>query len=555
MSQFQFNSIALGMISLTLGVSVSHAQMDACCLDGGFCVSLTQAACESAPGAFQGSGSTCPGLCAQQGACCFADGSCEERYFGPCDASEGTFQGDGTTCSPNSCPPPAPVPTQINHQGVVSVNGQRFTGNGNFYFAIIDPANGNSVWTNDATNIGTPNRPNRAIVLPCATGLYNVRLGDLSLPNMKVIPVSVFSSENRSLRIWFDDGPNGIHQLSPDHPLTSAPYAFRAAQTSNTSGGISFGDGSDGNFSTSGDVTLTRDQYYENLTVSDGTILYPNGYRIFVRNALTLAGNAKISGDGPSGGAGEDGEYHGGGSLGGSGGSTSDGYLVGSSSGGGGIAAKDSAGGNGTVGSSVANALLNVPGAAGGNGGASAAGISTPGGTGGAGGLSTAANVKLIADWNLATLLDVSATGSTIKFKGSGSAGGGGAGGSIIAGGGNQTGGGGGGGGGNGRIIAIYARKIVVESSASISANGGNGGKGGNGGPPPDGESGGGGGGGGGGNGGIIVIVYNELAVYGSMTVTGGVGGAKGIGTGGGVDGTAGENGIDGIVYWFQVNP
>jgi len=117
-----------------------------------------------------------------------------------------TFQGDSTVCSPNPCPPPAPVPTQINHQGVVSVNGQRFNGNGRFYFAIIDPGSGNSVWTNDATNIGTANRPNQPVTIACANGLYSVGLGDLSLLNMKPIPVNVFASENRTLRIWFDDG-------------------------------------------------------------------------------------------------------------------------------------------------------------------------------------------------------------------------------------------------------------------------------------------------------------------------------------------------------------
>ncbi|MBI4717017.1 MAG: tail fiber protein [Planctomycetes bacterium] len=125
------------------------------------------------------------------------------------------------------------MPTQINHQGVVSVNGQRFSGDGLFYFAIIDTVTGNSVWTNDATNIGTANRPNQPVVLTCVNGLYDVRLGDIVLTNMKSVPVEVFSAEKRALRIWFDDGTNGVVQLVPDHPLPSTPYAFRAAQTTN----------------------------------------------------------------------------------------------------------------------------------------------------------------------------------------------------------------------------------------------------------------------------------------------------------------------------------
>ena len=227
--------LAFGVLLCVAGAAPSvHAQTGGCCLGGGVCISVTEAGCAAAfpPGAYQGDGSTCPGLCGQQGACCFTDGSCQVLFYGPCNTGDGTFQGNATVCLPNPCPPPAPVPTQINHQGVVTVLGQRFTGDGSFYFAIIDPATGNSGWTNDATNIGTTNRPNQAVPIVCANGLYDVRLGDLtSYDNMKPIPVDVFSLPNRVLRIWFNDGVNGVFQMTPDHALTSVPYAIRAAET------------------------------------------------------------------------------------------------------------------------------------------------------------------------------------------------------------------------------------------------------------------------------------------------------------------------------------
>jgi microcystin-dependent protein len=47
---------------------------------------------------------------------------------------------------------------------------------------------------------------------------------------MAAIPAATFDSDEVALRIWFDDGTNGVQQLSPDHPLTSAPYAFRSAK-------------------------------------------------------------------------------------------------------------------------------------------------------------------------------------------------------------------------------------------------------------------------------------------------------------------------------------
>ena len=46
-----------------------------------------------------------------------------------------------------ACAASAGVPTQINHQGVVSVNGQRFNGSGSFYFAIVDPSTSNRLST------------------------------------------------------------------------------------------------------------------------------------------------------------------------------------------------------------------------------------------------------------------------------------------------------------------------------------------------------------------------------------------------------------------------
>ncbi len=120
------------------------------------------------------------------------------------------------------------IPLQINHQGLVKVNGFRFNGNGDFRFALVDPDTGENHWTNDGTNIPGPGVPTNAVNLPVVNGVYTIRLGDTTLANMTGIPSTVFNDDNVVLRIWFDDSlGNGIQQLSPDHVLTSAPYAFR----------------------------------------------------------------------------------------------------------------------------------------------------------------------------------------------------------------------------------------------------------------------------------------------------------------------------------------
>ncbi len=55
-----------------------------------------------------------------------------------------------------------------------------------------------------------------------------------------------------------------------------------------------FGDGSDGDVTISTNTTLTRDMYYNNLTVNTAVTLNPAGYRIFVYWTTTLTGTAKI---------------------------------------------------------------------------------------------------------------------------------------------------------------------------------------------------------------------------------------------------------------------
>jgi len=128
------------------------------------------------------------------------------------------------------------VPLQINHQGVVQSGGIRFNGAGLFRFAIVDPDTSNQVWTNDGTSMPGPGTPTAAVSVTVTNGVYSVALGDTALANMTAVPSSIFSDDNVVLRIWFDDGTNGVQQLTPDHPLSTSPYAFRAAVVSAAEG-------------------------------------------------------------------------------------------------------------------------------------------------------------------------------------------------------------------------------------------------------------------------------------------------------------------------------
>jgi hypothetical protein len=367
--------------------------------------------------------------------------------------------------------------------------------------------------------------------------------------------------------------------------------------TLNDSGIYSFGDGSDGAATMDGsatptgttksgsDYTMTRDVYWTDATMSTGTTLNPAGYRIFGTGTLTLNGTAVIKRNGNDGSAGTLGGNGGAAAgTGGAGGAAlADGYLKGSLAGGTGAtgtvgddAACAGCGGCTLNGVSAAGvATTNSIGSSGANGGTCGVGGDSPTGNGGCaasstGGTATLSNVKLIANWHLATLLDIGSSGATVKFDNSGSSGGGAGGGggagtvtNLATGG---SGGGGGGAGSGGGIIAVYFRVITIGASASITANGGNGGNGGGGGNAVanvvlnSAGGGGGGGGGAGGNGGQIILVYNSISNSGSITVaggTGGTGGALGTKVNSGTDGTAGSSGSSGnsgTIRYFQLS-
>ncbi len=124
--------------------------------------------------------------------------------------------------------PRAEVPLTVSHQGYVVVDGTPFNGSGLFRFAFIDPATGNSVWTNDGTQVGTAGPPDAAVTLPVANGVYSVALGDADIAHMTSISGTAFDTVPLALRVWFDDTVHGIQMLSPDQALSSAPFAVRA---------------------------------------------------------------------------------------------------------------------------------------------------------------------------------------------------------------------------------------------------------------------------------------------------------------------------------------
>ena len=115
----------------------------------------------------------------------------------------------------------------LPHQGRVLISGKAFEGTGSFRFALVDTA-GNLVWNHQ----GTTGEPTTDLTLDVKGGFYSIALGD---PSMADLPASLFTNyAGLKLRIWFNDGTNGLQQLGTDQNLLVAPYALNIPQPSSS---------------------------------------------------------------------------------------------------------------------------------------------------------------------------------------------------------------------------------------------------------------------------------------------------------------------------------
>ena len=307
-----------------------------------------------------------------------------------------------------------------------------------------------------------------------------------------------------------------------------------------------FGNGSDGNLTidssslttdenNSGDDlgsnwissgALQRDIYAANLTISASVTVESNGYRIFVRDTLTIGGSGVvIQNSGFSGANGGNGSGSTGGLRGtstGTGANTGEGGRVGSlyggprggrgGTGGDGASGGDdaTAGGAGTSSSQtyVVKNYSNSAGARGADGSAPGSG-STAGSSNGSAASATEGVLSFTnADLTyIIAMKDMFALGTTAPslYPAVASVGGGGGGGGHGESGNGAGGGGGGQGGGAGGHVMIIAKFISgTQSNLTVKANGGTGGDGGDDGT---GNNGGVGAGGNGGDGGCVTII------------------------------------------------
>ena len=136
------------------------------------------------------------------------------------------------------------APPIISYAGQVRVNGQPFSGAGQFKFAFVDGSGQFSYWSNDGTS-ANGSAPAAHVAVAVANGNYSVLLGDTSLSGMGAIPENVFQNHNDvHVRVWFNDGANGFQLLTPDRRFASVPYLIgnNGAATANMADSTSSGD-------------------------------------------------------------------------------------------------------------------------------------------------------------------------------------------------------------------------------------------------------------------------------------------------------------------------
>ncbi|MCX6878421.1 MAG: SUMF1/EgtB/PvdO family nonheme iron enzyme [Verrucomicrobia bacterium] len=122
-----------------------------------------------------------------------------------------------------------PIPQLLNYQGRIArgTPAVNFEGPGQFKFALVNTDGTETFWSNDGTsNAGS--EPAAAVTLQVTKGLYSVLLGDILLPHMTAIPMSVFTHGDVRLRVWFNDGTNGSQLLTSDHRIAAVGYAMMA---------------------------------------------------------------------------------------------------------------------------------------------------------------------------------------------------------------------------------------------------------------------------------------------------------------------------------------
>ena len=121
------------------------------------------------------------------------------------------------------------VPEIITYTGRIATQGQNFSGDGQFKFALLDGVSSESLWSNDGNSVDG-SEPVSPVQVTINNGLFTVGLGDTDLANMEALTPEIFTNHDVRLRVWFSHQGNNFVQIGSDTRLTSVGYAMMSAQ-------------------------------------------------------------------------------------------------------------------------------------------------------------------------------------------------------------------------------------------------------------------------------------------------------------------------------------
>ena len=107
----------------------------------------------------------------------------------------------------------------INYQGRIAAGGSDYTGPAWIKARAISMFDEN-LWSNDGS-AGT-GEPSGSVQIEVNNGLFNIELGNPSIPGMTAMDWKVFRDSECSLRIWFSTNSTAYEQLSPDVSIRPA---------------------------------------------------------------------------------------------------------------------------------------------------------------------------------------------------------------------------------------------------------------------------------------------------------------------------------------------
>jgi hypothetical protein len=128
---------------------------------------------------------------------------------------------------------------------------------------------------------------------------YKLKTANISGWNTNSYTTSSEYDASNAYAVYWSDGSAYPEDKSISNNMSVRPVRMFSVEPSASVQRIGndsvYGGGQDGTVVIASNTSLTRDMYYNNLTINSGSHLNTNGFKVFVKNTLTLNGNIGVT--------------------------------------------------------------------------------------------------------------------------------------------------------------------------------------------------------------------------------------------------------------------